>query len=481
VRRTAVAAWLPVPISLLCVASTAGAATPMPVQAVAPPLAVAPPMAAAPGDAPAEPARPIDLATALRLAGADAVEVRIAEERLRAARASATVAKSELFPWLTLGASYRRHDGLIQDVVGNVIPANKQLTSLGPSLVAQADVGDAIFRALAARQTAGAAEQALASRRQETLLSAALGYLDLLVAQASVAAAHDALDVAQDYESQLQRAVEAGIALKGDALRVRVQARRSRLALEQALAERRVSAARLAELLRLAPAVDLAGRDDELVPLALDTAKQPVQSLVDEAVQARPELKEATLGLHAAEAGVKGARIGPLVPTVTLGAFAGRIDGGRDDAASDGGSSRDYVAAVSWRVGPGGLFDPGRTRLAEARRSEAQWRVERVKDAIGREVVEAQTRVLSQEMQLATARDAFAAAREGLELARERRQFEVGVVLENVLALQDEARARQELARAVGEYAKAQYALLRALGRIGAMAPALSPPAVDSR
>ncbi|HXY39945.1 MAG TPA: TolC family protein, partial [Vicinamibacteria bacterium] len=69
----------------------------------------------------------------------------------------------------------------------------------------------------------------------------------------------------------------------------------------------------------------------------------------------------------------------------------------------------------------------------------------------------------------------LAAAREGLDLARQRREFEVGLVLENVLALEDEARARQDLARAVGDCTKAQYALLYALGRLGAAAPA--PPA----
>jgi outer membrane protein TolC len=185
----------------------------------------------------------------------------------------------------------------------------------------------------------------------------------------------------------------------------------------------------------------------------------------------------------AAEAGEKGARVGPLVPTVTLQAFAGRLDGGREAAESTAGSSRDFVAGVSWRVGPGGLFDPGRKRLAQAQRVEAQWRVERVRDTIRREVVEAREHALSQERQLATAREAFDSASQGLELARARREFEVGIVLENVLALQDEARAHQDLARAVGDCAKAEYALLRALGRLGGEAtptnatPANAPPA----
>ncbi|HVO11795.1 MAG TPA: TolC family protein [Vicinamibacteria bacterium] len=439
-------------------------------------LALVPPalIAAAAAVAVAEQApRPIDLASTLRLAGANAVEVRIAEERLRAAQAGATVATWQLLPWVSVGAGYTAHGGLIQDVTGNIVTAEKHAYAVGPALVARVDVGDAIFRRLAALQTATAAEGALASQRQQVLLRAVQGYLDLLVAQASAAAAEEALAVARDYEAQLRRAVEAGIALKGDALRVRVQSQRSLLALEQARQERRVAAARLAELLRLGPAVDLAGRDDELVPLALEAVRAPAPSLVEEALAARPEVKEAAAGLRAAEETEKGARLGPLVPAVGFQVFAGGLGGGPEGVASESGSSRDYVATIGWRVGPGGLFDVGRTRLAEAHRTEAGWTVERVKDLVGREVVEAQARAQSGERQLTAAREGLAAAREGLELARQRREFEVGVVLENVLALQDEARARQDVARAVGDYAKAQYALLYALGRLGAAAAAM--------
>ena len=74
---------------------------------------------------------------------------------------------------------------------------------------------------------------------------------------------------------------------------------------------------------------------------------------------------------------------------------------------------------------------------------------------------------MSQQEQLETAKEALAAAEQGLELARGRKEFEVGVVLENILAEQDQTRARQDYARALGEYDKAQYALLRALGRLG--------------
>jgi outer membrane protein TolC len=424
------------------------------------------PAAPAPGAA-----YPIDLATALHLAGAKGVDIQIARERLQAAKANATSAVTQFLPWLSAAASYRRHGGLIQDVVGNIVEADKASYAVGGAINLQVDVGDALFKSLAARQTGHAAEQGLEAQRQETLVRAAQAYFDLLVAQAVVGVAADALQISRDYESQLHRAVDAGIALKGDELRVRVQTRRNQLSLQQATEQRRILAARLAEPLRLDPAVELVAQDLELAPLALVPATEAVDALVSEALAARPELKEAQALVQVAAETEKGARYGPLIPTIAGQVFFGALGGGKDGGPTTSGGSRDYLAAIGWRLGPGGLFDLGRIRSTRARREEANWNVEKMKDSIARQVVEARTRVLSQQEQLETAREALAAAEQGLELARGRKEFEVGVVLENILAEQDQTRARQDYARALGEYDKAQYLLLRVLGRLGKEQP----------
>jgi outer membrane protein TolC len=416
-------------------------------------------------------AYPIDLATALRLAGANGVDIQIARERLQAAKANATIAVTQFLPWLSASANYRRHGGLIQDVVGNIVEADKASYALGGAINLQVDVGDAYFRTLAARQTSHAAEQGLEAQRQETLVRAAQAYFDLLVAQAVVGVAAQAVEISQDYESQLHRAVDAGIALKGDELRVRVQTRRNQLSLQQATEQRRILAARLAEALRLDPAVELVGQDLELAPPAVVPETEAVGALVSEALAARPELKEALALVHAAEQAEKGAVYGPLIPAVGGQAFFGALGGGKDNGPTTFGGSRDYVAAIGWRLGPGGLLDVGRIRSTRARREEAQWNVEKLKDSLARQVVEARTRVLSQHEQFKTAKEALTAAEQGLELARGRKEFAVGIVLENILAEQDQTRARQDYARALGEYEKAQYGLSRALGRLGRQLP----------
>lgn len=440
-------------------------------------------LATSPADSGAEPqtqapsapgsAYPIDLATTLRLAGAKSVDIQIARERLEAAKANATIATTQFLPWLSAGANYRRHGGLIQDVVGNIVEADKDSYTVGAALNLQVDLGDAIYRTLAARQARSAAEQGFEAQRQETLTRSAQAYFDLLVAQAVVAVAANALDISRDYESQLHRAVDAGIALKGDELRARVQAQRNQLALQQATAQRRILAARLAEVLRLDPAVELVAQDVELAPLTLLAAEERVDTMVSEAIATRPEMKEAHGLIRVAEQTEKGAVYGPLIPTIMGQAFIGGLGGGRDNGPTTSGESRDYLAAIGWRLGPGGLFDLGRIRATRARLGEAHWSAEKLQDTIARQVVEARTRVLSQQEQLATAKEALAAAEQGLELARGRKEFEVGVVLENILAEQDQTRARQDYVRAIGEYDKAQYELLRALGRLPGGGPAV--------
>jgi len=427
--------------------------------------------------APASPMT-IDLATALRLAGASSIDVQIAQQRLEGARAASTNAVAQFLPWLSAGASYRRHGDLIQDVVGTIVVADKHSYTLGGTGNLQVDVGDALFRTLAARQTIRAADYDVRGQQQEAVYRAASAYFDLLEAQAAVAATTEALAISRTYEAQLHRAVEVGIAFKGDELRVKVQSQRNELALQQAVEQQRTQAARLAETLRLDPAVELLGQTAELAPLPMELPSAPARELIRQALAARPELGSAQAAVGAAEATVKAARFGPLIPSLAAQVFLGGLGGGRNDAPSTFGGSRDYFAAFAWRIGPGGLGDFGRVRAAKARLSEARWTVEKAKDGIARQVVEALARVQSQEQQVRTAKEALDAADQALALTEGRRQFEVGIVLENILAQQDQARARQDYARTLGEFNKSQYGLSRALGLLQTATPSpTAPPA----
>jgi len=55
-----------------------------------------------------------------------------------------------------------------------------------------------------------------------------------------------------------------------------------------------------------------------------------------------------------------------------------------------------------------------------------------------------------------------------LNLSRERRQFDIANILENILAEQDLTRSRADYINVIAEFNKAQYELLKALGRLSA-------------
>jgi len=407
----------------------------------------------------------IDLPTALRLADAQNLDIRIARERLKEAKAIHESAVELFFPWISPGAVYRRHENRIQDVVGNIIDADKQSYTVGGALTAQVELGDAVYKSLAAKQLVNAADHALESQRQDSTLAAAQGYYDLAKARAIVEVVKESLNISQDYQKQLHDAVGLGIAFKGDELRVQVQTERYQLALRQALEQQRVAAARLAQILHLDSSVELVPQEADLVPLTLVETNASLDALVQQAVRSRPEPKQSQALESAARDAKNGAVYGPLIPSLGAQAVAGGLGGGKNGSTGNFGQSEDYFVGLGWRIGPGGLFDVGRVRASKARLETARLSGVKVQDEITRQVVESHARAQSLQDQLATTKQNLATASETLRLTRERKQFGVGAVLEDIQAQQELTRARSDYLTAIAEFNKAQYALSKAIGR----------------
>jgi outer membrane protein TolC len=406
----------------------------------------------------------IDLPTVLRLARAQNLDIQMAREKLAEARAINQGATLQFFPWLSAGIAYSRHDGQIQNTEGDILTVSKQSYAPGGALVGQWDLGDAIYQKLAAKQLENAAGHAFDAQRQDTVAVAARDYFDLSFAQGAAGVSQEAVRISTNYEAQLQAAVEAGLALKGDRLRATVQAERNRLALRQATEQQRTAASRLAQTLHLDPSIELVARDVEPAPISLVQPNVTLPTLLRQALLARPELKQGQALAEAARATRNGTVYGPLIPSVGAEAFAGGLGGGRNGDTGNFGPQEDYFLGIGWRIGPGGLFDFGRQRAAKARLGSARIATEKTRDEISRQVVDAFTRLQSQADQINTARRGLAAAAEGLRLAQQRQEFAVGVVLENILAEQDLTRARNDYLMAIAEFNKSQYALLRATG-----------------
>ena len=406
----------------------------------------------------------IDLPAALRLAGAQNLDVQIAAARSEEARAAHQRAVLQFFPWIEPGITYRAHEDNIQDVQGNIIQASKHSYAPGATVGLHLELGEAIYRALAARQLSSAANHALEAQRQESLFTAAQAYFQLALAHGAAGVASEAVRISGDYEAQLKRAVEAGLAFEGDLLRVRVQSERDAQALQQAREQERIAASRLAQVLRLDPLVTLKPSDSILTPLSLIEPGAQAGALVSGAIARRPELKQSQSAANAARENKNVATYGPLVPTLSAQAFWGGLGGGRDGASGSFGGQQDYAAGLHWRIGAGGLLDFARVREAKAQLRIAELSEAQLRDAVAQQVIEQFTRWKSLEAQLATTKRALSAAEEGFRLAQQRKEFAVGVVLETIQSEQDLTNARLEYLRVVAEYNTAQYALRRATG-----------------
>src|SRR5437899_8349660 len=386
----------------------------------------------------------IDLPSTLRLAGAQNLDVQLAREKLAEARAEQESAIERFFPWVAPGVTYRRHDNLIQNTEGLIEEVHKQSYAPGGTVAAQTDVGDAIFKSLEAHQLTKAARHGLDAQQQETILAAARGYFDLAAAHEAVGVAREALRASTDYAAEIDRAVDAGIAFKGDALRVKVQRQRDEIALRRAVENVRLASAKLVQILHLDPIVELMPCDASVVPLSIVSTKESLGDLVSQALAARPETQQSAALVSAARHAKNGSIYGPLIPSVGGQAFFGGLGGGKDNEAGHFGESEDYVALLTWRVGPGGLFDFGNIHAQQARLRGAALTADKVIDQVANEVITSQTRVRSLADQIATAKQSLSDAEEALRLGEQRKEFGVGVVLETILAQQELSRVRND-------------------------------------
>jgi len=406
----------------------------------------------------------VDLPTVLKLAGVQGIDIEIAEARLKEARANEAGALWQFFPTLAPGIGYRNHTGQLQNFAGPVSDVGKQSASAGATLALQLELGEAVYRRLAAKQLALAAEHNLASQRQQTILQATQAYFDLTKAHHAVILQTDALQVAREYQGQIARGVTAGVAFKGDELRAEAQANRLEIRLRQAEDARSAEAAKLAQVLRLKITERIIPADDRPLPLIITDRSRKLDDFVQAALQKRPELQEAGALHEAARHNDDAANYAPLYPTLGAQVFAGGLGGSTSSARQDFGNSTDTLVTLSWKIGAGGLFDSTRTEGAQARLRQSQLSETRTRDEVIRQVVEAQAHVSFLRQQLKIAEQGIRSAEQGLKLSLARKEFAVGIVLEALQSQQDLIQARLDYATTVAELNKGQYRLKIATG-----------------
>ncbi len=409
----------------------------------------------------------VDLPTALKLAGMNDIDLALIREAENQAKAANDAATLRFFPWLNAGGGYIKDTGGAQAFGGKVSSVNQELYQRSVSVNLPLELGSALFAKLVAKQLQAAAAFDTEAQKNDALFSAASAYFDLVNAVAAQDIASEALRISQDYEQQLDRGYRAGIINRTELLRVSVQTQRDQVILRQAQAQVRSTSAALSTRLRLDPTLDLEPAERIAAPATLVPVDMPIKDLVKDALASRPELKASAATVSAADEQRLAAKYGPLLPSLGAQAVYGQVRGGANGDLSDWMSSHQYIVGLSWRLGPGGLFDFSRTEAANSQLRHQQLLNARLQDDISQQVVDAYEAARAALDQTGLARRSVELADESLKLSEHRREFGVYAVLEVIQAQQDLTQARTDYARALTQYAKAQYGLARATARIG--------------
>lgn len=404
-------------------------------------------------------AETIDLSTALRLGGTQNLDLQLIRNSIRQAQASHAESQKKFFPWITTGIEYRRHDGNIQDVIGEVSEVNKQSYQAGAAIVGELRLGEAIYQSLAAKQRVTASRYALAAANRNLAADITAAYFDLLKAQATASVCQQSKQLSAQFLSQISAAVTAGIAFEADQYRAQIQSLRHDLSIRKAQEDIDLASSRLANLLSLPATTHLRGVDAQLVPIHLIDPNSSLSQLIHSALDHRPELRSREAMLAAAQANSDLTTKGALIPNLSLRASSGGLGGGRNHQTGNFDDSSELVLGIGWRIGAGGLFDQSRIESSLAAEQSEKILLEKTRQRITREVIDSLSRLRSIQHRLQTAKSLLDASEKAYQLSLQRNTTGVGNVLETLRSEEDLSFSRLLWFDLVAEYNKSQSTL----------------------
>jgi outer membrane protein TolC len=424
---------------------------------------------------------PIDLPTALTLTNANPLDIRIATERLRAARAASDRAKVLWLPNIGVGLDYFRHDGQIQDVAGFVFNTSKSSLFFGAGPTAVFPISEALYAPLAAKQIVRARQAEVQATRNDTALSVAEAYFTVQQARGEVAGSIEALRRAEELVKLTQK-VAPDLAPTVEVNRAKAEVSRRRQAVEAAYERWQVASADLTRILRLEPGTLVEPTEEpSLVVELIEPAASP-DELLPVALTHRPELAADQALIQAALARVRQEKMRPFVPTVALrgvgsqvpGLAGGVFGGGRDNFIGNFAGRFSFDLQAIWEIQNFGLGNRALRREREAEQRQALLQLIRTQERVMAEVVQAHARARRSANRLKAAADGVANAAETAE--KNLRGLVPGKLVGNQLTLvfrPQEAvaavaaldQAYRDYYAAVADHNRAQFQLYRALGQ----------------
>jgi outer membrane protein TolC len=434
---------------------------------------------------------PIDLANALRLGGERAIDIAVARQQVNRAMAVLGQARSLWLPSLFYGPTWYRADGQVQTVTGQVQNVNRNSLYLGAtaalansfpapspgtgypplnSLSGTLRISDAIFEPMAARRLVNANRAGVRAATNDALLQITEAYFDLQLATGRLAIAREAVANADELSKITGSFARLGQGLEADHRRALAELKRRRREVQLVSGQFQVASANLVRLLILNPRMVMAPVEPPEAIIRLIPDEIPLDDLLIQGMQARPELANAQELIEAARLRLTQARLRPFVPSVAITEAGGGFGGGAGAFFGNFGARNDAAASLFWDLRGLGFMDCAIMRQRAAEHETTRLEKIRVQTQVAADVVSSYEVRQAAARQIDDARETLVEAidslqlnfvniRQSTELPRATRPIEV---LQPIQAL---AQARVDYLDSVLSYNRAQFRLKRAVGQ----------------
>jgi outer membrane protein TolC len=402
----------------------------------------------------------VDLRTVLRVATARNIDIKEAKERVEGSRGEYESSIGALFPSLTPSVTAMGIEGALSSHLGHV----SSLYDIVPIVALQwvINPGQVAYDLIASKRRLEASTQQQQAVTQETLRIAAVRYYDLVLAQAKVSVAHEAMDEAGELLRIETLRLKTGTGLPADELRAEAALAGTRQDLLNALNGFYNASLSLTVTLHLDPTVMLVPRAGTMLQTTLVRNDLPIDDMLTTAVRYRPDLAAVRTLLASARA-EKGATIwGGLGPQ---GAAARNFGPSppSETAVDTLYRQRTYVASAGFNWSASTF---GRIKSAVAGVKIAGLDLERKLDRVQAAVVVAHQGSITAAQLIPIAAQQVASAEEALRLTQENLKAGTGLTVDVLQAEGAADQARARYATAIVHYNQSQIDLLAALGLI---------------
>jgi len=423
-------------------------------------------------------ARTVTLAEAEHAAEAQRPEVRVAQANVAAGAARSDQARAPLLPQIKAEGEYDRTTGNRRNRPGRTTLVSNSWTFYnwfegqvtGTQLVW--DFGKTLNSWRAAEMRAVALSDTERATRLEAIGAARAAFFRARAGKAMIVVAQQTLANQERHLTQINGFVQAGTRPEIDLAQARAGRANARVGVIRAENDYTVARAELNQAMGVAGDTEYDVAEDGFAAVPGETG--PVGSLIDEAIQARPDLAALDAQVRAGELAARAVR-GGYWPVLNL--VAGARDEGQSLHATPGVDNFGQTIStggMAWNVWGGaqvtwflfqGLQTRSQVREADAQVVGARAERDRLVQQVWVAVQQATATVRAAHEALLAADEALTAARERLRLADGRYAAGVGSIIELADAELGAANAGAQRVSADYALATARAALVLALGR----------------